>query len=133
MKQIIKNLVDKKFIPGNGIVSVNFEKDFEHFCNYTILKKEFNNTFDIIDVSTGKNFQGIDGIAVIVNNTYIENIQQLQDIIEEQKNIKVNFVFIQSKTSDSFNSGEILNFTNSVKDFFSDNPKLVIQKRLKVN
>jgi hypothetical protein len=42
-------------------------------------------------------------------------------LINEQfkgKDLKIDFVFIQSKTSDSFDSGEILKFFNGVKEFF---------------
>jgi len=95
------------------------------------LKKEFNNQFDVIDVSTGDSYQGIDGIGIIVNNIYIENIQQIKDIIEEHKILKVNFVFIQAKTSETFESAEMLNLSNSVKDFFAEEQQLILTKEVK--
>ena len=117
----------KKFeISASKDESLNFEK----FSNYSIIKNEFNNDFVIEDVSTGKN-QGIDGLAIIVNNQFINSIQEIDDIIEETKILVVQFIFIQSKTSTKFESSEIGNFCFTVKDFFSETPQLPMTVEVK--
>ena len=95
---------------------------FEHFCNYCCINKE-NGIVDIKlnDLSTGSNACGIDGIAIIVNNKLVTSISEIQHQIDTNRSLDVNFVFIQAKTSSSFNNEQILNFFEFTKSFFENN------------
>ena len=95
---------------------------FEHFCNYCCVNKE-NGIVDIKlnDLSTGSNACGIDGIAIIVNNKLVTSISEIQHQIDTNRSLDVNFVFIQAKTSSTFNNGQILNFFEFTKSFFENN------------
>lgn len=104
------------------ISSKNDDINFEHFCNYSILKNEFNNEFEYDDISTWNWYQWIDGIAIIVNNQYINWIEELEDIISTTKELNVSFIIIQTKTSTHFDWSQILNFINTTKDFFDIEP-----------
>lgn len=129
MDRITRNLLED-FLKQFEIRSESESVDFEKFCNYSVIKNEFNNEFEIEDISTGNN-QGIDGLAIIVNNQSIDTVQEVEDLIEEAKIIEVNFVFIQSKTSAKFESSEIGNFIFSVKDFFKEKPQLGMTTEVK--
>lgn len=107
--------ITKKFL---GEFCKSFEVDdnktdvaFEYFCNYCCVNKE-NGIVDIKleEMSTGRNAQGIDGIAIIVNHKLVTSISEIEFQIENTRVLDVNFVFVQAKTSDSFDNKLMLNF-----------------------
>lgn len=122
MDRITKSLVED-FLNQNDLISENQSIDFEKFCNYTLISNEYNNSFDIDDIMTGKN-QGIDGIGIIVNGKLVTSPDEVDDIFDLNKFIEAKFIFIQAKTSNNFEGSDILNFIFTVKDFFSENPRL---------
>ena len=95
------------------------DPSFEHFCNYCCVNKE-NGIVDIKleEMSTGKNAQGIDGIAIIVNHKLVTSISEIEFQIQNSRVLDVNFVFIQAKTSSSFDNTLMLNFFEFTKAFF---------------
>lgn len=129
MDRITKNLLED-FLMQFEIKSESESLDFEKFCNYSVLKNEFNNEFETEDISTGGN-QGIDGLGIIVNNQFVNTVQEAEDIIKDAKLLEVIFVFIQSKTSSKFEGSEIGNFIFSIKDFFSETPSTVNTEEIK--
>lgn len=92
---------------------------FEYFCNYCCTNKE-NGIIDIEldDFTTGDSAQGIDGIAIIVNNKLVTCVSDVKNQIESSRVLNVNFVLIQAKTSSSFSNNLILNFFEFSKLFF---------------
>lgn len=94
---------------------------FEYFCNFCAATNE--NGLDDIELeefTTGISAQGIDGIAIIVNNRFVYSIDDINEMIRLNKTIKVKFVLVQSKTSDKFDNTEMLNFFHYAKKFFSE-------------
>ncbi|MDG1632681.1 AIPR family protein [Bacillus cereus] len=92
---------------------------FELFSNYCVVSKEYNRTsFNVEDTLTGEATQGIDGLAIIVNNKLVKSTNEIDDLIELNGVLNVNFIFIQSKTSSKFDNKEILNFFAWTKSFF---------------
>lgn len=97
-------------------------KQFEHFINYIVVKRDFLDDFDLDVISVGGGGDcSIDGIATIINNNIINDIDAAQEIIKHNKKISIDFIFIQSKTSDTIDSGEILKFFEGVYDLFKTN------------
>ena len=76
--------------------------------------------FDLDDITTGSNTQGIDGLAIIVNQMIVQTTDDIDLLIKVNQNISVKFIIIQSKTSNSFNNKDIGNILNYTKLFFSD-------------
>lgn len=94
---------------------------FEHFANFCALSAESGEfEIDIQEMHTGDATQGIDGIAIEVNGNIIESINDIEALIKQNKKLDVKFVFVQAKTSDSFDNTEIGNFLSFVGTFFSD-------------
>lgn len=125
MDRITKSLVDD-FIVNQGIITESDSIDFEKFANYSILSVEYQKSFDIDFVTVGEgNDTGLDGIAIIVNGVLIETTDEIDDLLDKNGYLEVEYVFVQSKTSSNFDSGEIGKFLYGVKDFFSENPTLV--------
>ncbi|MCG7556325.1 AIPR family protein [Pseudoalteromonas sp. Of11M-6] len=109
-------------------------KLFERLVNYVTLSKydpeAFSDvtTFDFVDVDRKSTF-GIDAFALFINDNLISN---KEDIIEHRKTkrMDVRLVFIQTKRSTSFDSGEFLKFTAAVKNFLSDSPLISLSEDL---
>lgn len=113
------------FIERKGYLKLKESVQFEYFCNFCVVNKEFDSiSFDEKLVSTGNSTQGIDGIAIIVNNKLCVNVGEIQQIMELNRILTVSFIFIQSKTSHSFNNQQIENFCRWTKNFFSDKADL---------
>lgn len=96
---------------------------FEHFVNWLITSK-YVDDFDIDHVHTGGgNDLGIDGLAISINSFFISDYEQALYYIDEHfkdKNLYIDFVVIQSKTSKGFDSGDIHKFFSGVENIFSD-------------
>lgn len=101
-------------------------KDFEKFVNYVATSTEYNKTFDVDSITVGEgNDTGIDGISIIANGQLIESTDEIDDLLERNNFLEVDYLFIQAKTSSNFDSGELNTFLFGVNDFFSMSPRLV--------
>ena len=127
MNTIIKPFLDhhKKTYELNGISDVFV---FEHLFNYLTVRNYTSRHFDPSDIGLGKGEVGIDGVAIIVNDTLITSFNQIEDFFYTSNDITVSFVFVQSKTSESFDCGELSKFFNSVNDFVTDG-KIVMNEK----
>ncbi|WP_107668420.1 hypothetical protein [Cyanothece sp. BG0011] len=94
---------------------------FEHFSNYCVVSKEYNNSFAIDDIHVGSGQdKSIDGIAIIINGNLITSEQEVEDLAKSNKYLDVSFILIQSKTSSTFDTGDIAKFMIGAKEFFDD-------------
>lgn len=101
-------------------------KDFEKLANYTVVSNEFNKTFDVESITVGEgNDTGLDGIAIIVNGQLVESTDEIDDLLEKNNFLEIEYIFVQSKTSANFESAEINTFIFGIQDFFSLKPRLV--------
>lgn len=131
MDRITESLI-KELLNTLEIASKGESKDFEKLANYTIVSTEYNKTFDVEAITVGDgNDTGLDGIAIIVNGQLVESIEEVEDLLERNNFLEIDYVFIQSKTSSSFESAEINTFIFGVQDFFSLSPRLVRNEDVK--
>ena len=94
---------------------------FEYFSNYCIVNNVYGmNDFDLEDITTGKATQGIDGIAIVVNQKLVNTLEDIDLLISFNQSISVKFVLIQTKTVASFDNMEISNLFTYAKLFFGD-------------
>ena len=102
-------------------------KQFEMFASYCAVEQHYTDTYSLTDIITAKGGDcGIDAIAIIINGNMITSKDEVDDLIELNKKLsEISFVFIQAKTSSSFDYGELGTFGAGVKDFFSDHPQMV--------
>ena len=125
--QIIKgNLQD--FQARFSISELSEDDAFEHFSNYLLFQRfnseifEDSDYLNKINLDNGQNF-GIDGIGFLMNNTFVfndDNIENFKKTSQKLPTISADIVFTQAKTSQKFESGELLKFIIAVKDFLSD-------------
>lgn len=117
MNRIIESYL-KKFSEDNTIDAEDISKQFEYFSNFCVIYEKFPNNFDFKDITSDSVDAGIDGIAFIVDEELATTLDEVEKIFSRPKrNISVDVIFIQSKTSESYDLGEILKFSNGVEDF----------------
>lgn len=124
MDRITQSLVNE-LVESEEITHLADDEQFEYFCNYCIVNNEYSKTFelDVISVGSGSD-TGIDGIAIIVNGHLIENIDDIDDLLEHNGYLEITYLFIQAKTSSTFNTADMRTFSDGVEDFFEENPTL---------
>lgn len=124
MDRITKKLITDLFETQEKIEN-DPSDDFEYFCNYSIISNEYNKTFDADTVTVGSGDDtGIDGIGIIVNGHLVEDQNEVDDLLDSNGYLEVTYIFIQAKTSSSFDSAEMHKFYFGVKDFFSETPTM---------
>jgi len=122
--RITQSLIDS-FVKNRGLEANDVSTNFEHFVNFCVVNNVYGTTdFELEDITTGKATQGIDGIAIIVNQRLVDSIEDIDLLIKYNQYISVKFVLIQSKISSSFDNSEILNFLMFSELFFSDNTSI---------
>lgn len=135
MNPIVKGYMDK--FKEDVIQSKDGISDselFAHFINYILVKRDFSDSFDfnVMNVEGGGDC-GIDGIAIVINQEVldIDDEADIKNIIGDKK-LDIDFVFIQSKTSEHLNTGDLLKFFEGVFGFFNKaNPAANANNRLK--
>jgi hypothetical protein len=131
MDRITESLISE-LLANLEISSEGESKDFEKLTNYTVVSNEYNKTFDIETLTVGDgNDTGIDGIAIIVNGQLVESTDEVDDLLEKNNSLEIEYLFVQAKTSSNFDSGDINTFLFGVLDFFAINPKLVRNEDIK--
>ncbi len=99
---------------------------FERMVNYHILYQYQPDVFENIDASFLESFSiggnddlGQDGIAIRVNGIFVTAKSDIDNILHgaEGTRLKVELFFIQSKNKPNTDCGELLKFTNGIKDF----------------
>lgn len=118
MNRIIQNFLD---IHKTEYSIENFENEiaFEHFINKCIVNKYSNERFDPSDVMTDPGEKGLDGVAICINGRLVTSIDEVESVFRESNAFEARFVFIQTKTSENFDGGEIGTFIYGVKAFFA--------------
>ena len=105
--------------------SLSEDKRFELFSNYCVIKSFYPEEIDAGTITSDEDDSGIDGICFIIDGEVATTIAEAENILKRPKrNMPVDIYFIQSKTSDSYDRGEILKFGDGVCDFVSDTPQL---------
>uniref|UniRef100_UPI003905D63A hypothetical protein n=1 Tax=Pseudomonas sp. KCJK8993 TaxID=3344565 RepID=UPI003905D63A len=131
MDKITKSLLDT-FSSQNEIERLDEATQFEHFCNFSVVSKLNRSTFELDDIHTGNgNDCSIDGICLVINGKIVTTPDELREIVETPGHLDADIIFIQAKTTSSFSGSDIGSFIHGVKDFLSDESKLVQNDKIK--
>jgi len=124
MDKITKSMMDE-FMNDYNINTTQESDIFEMFCNYCILSRERSDADqldinDIEEVTTGgKDDTGLDGMIILVDGKLL-NTKEEVDELKKRASVKVSFIFVQSKTSDSFIKEDIGYFGDGALSFFAN-------------
>lgn len=105
---------------------------FEYFADYCVVSAAYEEEFDTADVRVaGEGDLGLDGLGIIVNGVLVQSVDEADDLLKINGFLDVKFVFVQAKTSSSFNGEQIMTFFDGVDEFFSEKPTLPMNDRIK--
>lgn len=122
MHRIVSSHLDS-FVGENALDADTRQVQFEKFANFAVLSGKLATTIELDDVTTGNDDDGTDGIAIIINEEHIVSAEDAMTVFShERRNNDVEIVFIQAKTSESFDLGDFLKFKESVLRFFTQEP-----------
>lgn len=116
---IIKNFL-KQFKEKFEITEEREEIIFEQFINYCILNNHIidsEKSFNEMETATAK---AIDGISIIVNNKMILNEEDINELVKSKSVLAVDFIFVQSKSAESFKDNEVNYFFTQIQNFISE-------------
>jgi cold shock CspA family protein len=119
------------FVEENYLSDLNEHEAFEQFINYCIVSKIHAETFDFEDISVGGGGDsGLDGIAILVNEHLVSSREDIEFFKNRLRRLDVQFIFIQSKTSQKFSMKEIGNFLFGVKSFFNTESEIIVNTQV---
>lgn len=119
MKDIILRDQLASFSREYSLSNLSESTRFEHFSSYCVLSRVVDYSVDTLDVwCGGESSFGIDGAAVVVNENIVFEPEEVDSLVERFHALDAHFIFIQSKTSDKFESGEILKLCSAAEAFF---------------
>jgi AIPR protein len=105
MQKIIKTLLDDFRLAQNIDTSETESKAFEYFCAYLTIGSIAENTSTTAHTVVGADSQpSVDAIGIIINGNLVENEDEVDTYISINNYLDVDFVFVQAKTSENFDS-----------------------------
>lgn len=134
MHRIIKSHLES-FVTSFSLEAEDEAKQFEKFATYSVISNRFSNTFDLDDVVTGDGDEGIDGMAIVIDETILTSVEDAQQVfLSPRRNHDVEVVFIQAKRSEAFDLGDFLKFKEGVLRFatasaYSATDEVLIESR----
>lgn len=122
MHRIVKAHLES-FVKSFGLEADNESVQFEKFATHCVISNRFSAAFDLDDVCTGPGDDGIDGVAVVIDETLTASVEDAQAIFAAQRrNHDVDILFVQAKRSESFDLGEFLKFKEGILRFSTQTP-----------
>lgn len=131
MDRISSNILSR-FSAEYEIETKDESKRFEWLTTFLALRRHYSKSVDLEPLVIGAGGDGgIDGIAIIVNNSLVTDIDEAKDLIERSDALEVTFVFAQAERTDGFDGSKIGDFAFGVRDFFAEKPTLARGEDLK--
>ena len=107
---------------------------FEKFINFVALNNRLPSRFELDQVVTEDNDDGIDGIAIIINEELVNSKDDVEYIFQDgKKNNEVDLVFVQAKTTENFDLGDFLKFKESVLRFIDEKNDYKVNSEIQRN
>lgn len=114
IEALLADFVKRQELEGNKSLA------FEHFAAYCLLSSERLDEGEYSDALTDEGEEGLDAVAVIANGVLVADPSDIDELLRSSTTLSVRYVFLQAKTSESWDSGSVLKFTRAVAGFFSD-------------
>jgi len=132
MDTVTRSLV-KEFTESHNLSKLSESKKFEHFATYSILSSRFPDKVETEDLVTGDGADlNIDAFAVKVNGSLVDDADVVDDLLELNGTLDVEFLVIQAKASGNFDGAAIIALgDNLVKEVFSETPSLPMNDDIK--
>ena len=134
----MKDLVLQGFLDGfseaRGLSALSDSEKFEVFSVSTVLRKYHYEDAPDPDAILfgGAGDGGIDSVIISVNGRLVSTKEDVDYFLEKLRRLDVDFIFIQSKTSASFDAAAIGTFLFGVEQFFSGEPKIPFRQEIQI-
>lgn len=130
MHRIVKAHLES-FVKSFGLQADDEAVQFEKFATYCVISNRFSGIFDLDDVSTGPGDEGIDGVAIVVDEVVTTSAEDAQAIFATpRRNHDVDVLYVQAKRSESFDLGDFLKFKEGILRFSTQTPYSVVDEVL---
>lgn len=117
MHRIVKAHMEG-FVESFGLQAEDEASQFEKFATYTIISSRFAQSFELDDVTTGEDDDGIDGVAITIDESVTVSLEDAQIAFSgNRRNHDVDIIFIQAKRSEAFDLGDFLKFKEAILRF----------------
>src|SRR5215469_7998512 len=117
MHRIIQSHLSS-YVASAGLAAEDEASQFEKFVNFSVLSNISSGEFDIDEVSTGEGDDGIDGVAIIIDEEIVVSGEDAEIAFSgSRRNHDVVVVCLQAKRSESFDLGDFLKFKESILRF----------------
>lgn len=124
MHRIVKAHLNS-FVSGRGLEGEDEASQFEKFVNYAVISNNCSSEFDLDDVTTGNGDDGIDGVAIIIDEEVeVSDEDAVKTFSSSRRNHDVTIVCVQAKRSDGFDLGDFLKFKESIIRLATQEPYL---------
>ena len=117
MNPIVESLL-KDFCKRQEIDAPDTGRAFENFVAYCILSAERLDQGDFRDSLTDEGEEGLDAVAIVVNGTLVADPSDIESLLETRSTLTVKYVFVQAKSSERWDGGDVLKFTRAVSGLF---------------
>lgn len=122
MHRIVKAHLES-FVKSFGLDADDEAVQFEKFSTHCVIASRFSAAFDLDDVCTGPGDDGVDGVAIVIDETVTTSVEDAQAIFAApRRNHDVDILFVQAKRSESFDLGEFLKFKEGILRFATQTP-----------
>lgn len=116
------------FSDQHGLLGMSEADQFERFVNYCVVREVCPDDFDPNDVTTATDDDGIDGVAVLIDDELVLTAEDANAVFEHvrpRRTVDVRYVLCQAKRTPSFDLGEMGKFSGGVLKLFGgpDVPK----------
>jgi len=93
------------------------DKKFEHFSAYSIVSSRYNEEFDSADLVVGDGRDlNVDAFAVKVNGRIADDADFVDDVLQMNGYLDVEFIVIQAKTSSGFDGAALIALGDNLKN-----------------
>jgi len=131
MNKIVESLL-RDFKTEHGLnVTVSDDVAFEHFAANLTIGVLANGVLNTEDCVVGEDAQpGVDALGVIINGSFVRDLDEVETYIEMNGYLDVDFVFVQAKTSASFDVSALGNLGDTVERLFESGPIAVDNEKV---
>ncbi|PHV23042.1 AIPR family protein [Janthinobacterium sp. BJB446] len=130
MHRIVKAHLES-FVSSFGLDADDEATQFEKFATYCVLSNRYSSSFDLDDVSTGEGDEGIDGVALVIDEIVIPSADDAHSVfLTPRRNHDVDVVFVQAKRSEGFDLGDFLKFKEGILRFATQSPFAALDENL---
>jgi hypothetical protein len=132
MNKIVESLL-KDFRSEHGLPqTVEQDTAFEHFAANLTIGLLTNGVLNTDECVVGEGSQpAVDAIATIVNGSFVRDVDEVETYLEMNGYLDVDFVFVQAKTSPSFDASALGDLGDLVERLLDSGPIATDNSRVK--